>query len=440
MKLADSAIDNKVFTLVLTVVILGAGVMAFQGMSRLEDPEFTIKDALVVTPYPGATAFEVEEEVSDAIEIAVQKLGQLEEIESRWVPGLSTVTVTIKDKYDRSTLPQVWDELRRKVNDAQGDLPPGAGPSMVIDDFGDVYGIFFTVSSDDYSYAELKEVVDLLRRELLLVEDVAKVETFGERVEAVYVELDRDRMSQLGISPDIIVNELREKNLVADAGRVQVGSEFIAIYPTGEFNDIADFENMWLSGGSDQIYLRDVAAVRRAYLEPPANLIVHDGRRSIGVGISTASGGNVVVMGQAVEQRMRELIPADSAWYRDRNRLPAIRGGDHGDRRVRHQPVAGGVDRGRRAAVLHGRAKRPPDRLRPAGHHHRELHCHEVAGHPARTHLPRRLDHRPRNARRQRHRRHRGHADSHRRRVKAREAREVVGQNQCPSSGRPSSP
>ena len=307
MKLADTAIDNKVFTLVLTVVILGAGVMAFQGMSRLEDPEFTIKDALVVTPYPGATAYEVEEEVTDSIEIAVQKLGQLDEIESRSVPGLSTVTVTIKDKYDKTTLPQVWDELRRKVNDAQGDLPPGAGPSMVIDDFGDVYGIFFTVSSDDYSYAELKQVVDLLRRELLLVEDVAKVETFGERVEAVYVELDRDRMSQLGISPDIIVNELREKNLVADAGRVQVGTEFIAIYPTGEFRDIRDFENMWLSGGSDQIFLRDVAKVRRAYLEPPANFIVHDGRRSIGVGISTASGGNVVVMGQAVEQRMREL-------------------------------------------------------------------------------------------------------------------------------------
>jgi len=307
MKLADSAIDNKVFTLVLTVVILGAGVMAFQGMSRLEDPEFTIKDALVVTPYPGATAFEVEDEVTDSIEIAVQKLGQLDEIESRSVPGLSTVTVTIKDRYDKSTLPQVWDELRRKVNDAQRDLPPGAGPSLVIDDFGDVYGIFFTVSSDDYSYAELKQVADLLRRELLLVKDVAKVETFGGRVEAVYVELDRDRMSQLGISPDVIVNELREKNLVADAGRVQVGSEFIAIYPTGEFKDISDFENMWLSGGSDQIYLRDVATVRRAYLEPPASFIVHDGRRSIGVGISTASGGNVVDMGKAVEQRMREL-------------------------------------------------------------------------------------------------------------------------------------
>lgn len=309
MKLAESAIDNKVFTLVLTVVILGAGVMAFQGMSRLEDPEFTIKDALVVTPYPGATAFEVEEEVTDEIEIAVQKLGQLDEIESRSVPGLSTLTVTIKDKYDKSTLPQVWDEIRRKVNDAQSSLPPGAGPSLVIDDFGDVYGIFFTVTSDDYSYAELKKVVDLLRRELLLVPDVAKIETFGERVEAIYVELDRDRMSQLGISPATIVGELREKNLVADAGRVEVGSEFIAIYPTGEFNDLTDFENMWLSGGTDQIYLRDVATVRRAYLEPPSNLILHDGRRSIGVGISTASGGNVVVMGQAVEQRMRELIP-----------------------------------------------------------------------------------------------------------------------------------
>jgi len=175
------ALDNRVVTIVLTVALLLGGLKAFQGMSRLEDPEFTIKDALVITPYPGASTTEVEEEVSDTIELAVQQLAQLDEIESKSDRGLSTVTVSIQDKYDKETLPQVWDELRRKVGDAQRFLPPGAGPSLIIDDFGDVFGVFIVVYGDEYSYAELKDVVDMLRRELLLEVDVAKINTFGER-------------------------------------------------------------------------------------------------------------------------------------------------------------------------------------------------------------------------------------------------------------------
>ena len=205
MDFAKIAIDRRVLTLVLTTVMLLAGYKAFNSLSRLEDPEFTIKDALVVTPYPGASATEVEEEVTDEIEKAAQSLGQLKELESRSARGLSTVTVTIKDKYDKDGLPQVWDELRRKVGDAQSSLPPGAGPSVVIDDYGDVFGIFVAIYGKDYSYAEIKDVVDLLRRELLLVEDVAKIDTYGERTEAVYVELDRDRMSQLGIPESAII-------------------------------------------------------------------------------------------------------------------------------------------------------------------------------------------------------------------------------------------
>ncbi len=182
MNIAEFCIQRRVLTLVLTIVMLGGGLAAFEGMSRLEDPEFTIKDALVITPYPGASAVEVEEEVTDELEIAVQALGQLKEIESKSERGLSSLTVTIQDRYDKATLPQVWDELRRKVNDAQANLPPGAGPSLVIDDYGDVYGIFVAIHGDEYSYAELKKYVDFLRRELLLVQDVAKIETYGELV------------------------------------------------------------------------------------------------------------------------------------------------------------------------------------------------------------------------------------------------------------------
>jgi multidrug efflux pump subunit AcrB len=309
MNFAELALRNRTTTLVLTAVLLVGGVQAFQGLARLEDPEFTIKDALVITPYPGATADEVQKEVSDKIEIAVQQLGQLKEVESKSDRGLSTVTVSIKDQYDKHALPQVWDELRRKVGDVQNQLPPGAGPSIVNDDYGDVWGVFVAIYGDEYTYAELKEVAKLLRRELLLVPDVAKIEFWGERTEAVYVEPDRDRMSQLGIHPGIIIEELREKNIVVNAGRVQVGPEFIALAPTGTFTSVQEFENLLISGGeSGQIYLRDVADVRRGYEEPPTRVLRYDGQLAVGLGISTVAGGNVVTMGDAVDKRARELL------------------------------------------------------------------------------------------------------------------------------------
>jgi len=310
MNPAAFALRNRTTILVLTVVMLVGGLRAFNGMPRLEDPEFTIKEALVVTPYPGAAAAQVEEEVSDKIEIAVQQLGQLKEVESKSDRGLSTVTVRIKDKYDKTGLPQVWDELRRKVDDAQSKLPPGAGPSMVIDDYGDVYGIFVAISGPGYSYAELREVAKLLRRELLLVPDVAKIEFWGERTEAVYIEPSRDRMAQLGIPLAAIVDELRAKNAVTDAGRVTIGPEYVAIEPTGIFTDVRAIEGLLVRSGDGQrqIRLGDVATVRRGYVEPPSRALRYDGNVAIGLGISTVSGGNVVTMGDAVSRRARELL------------------------------------------------------------------------------------------------------------------------------------
>ncbi len=311
MKITQFCIENRVTTLVLTVVLVVGGIISYTGMGRLEDPEFTIKDALIITPYPGASAAEVEEEVSDVIEIAVQKLKQLLEVESRSTRGLSIVTATIKDRYDKETLPQVWDELRRKVNDAQRDLPPGAGPSIVNDDFGDVYGVFLALYGEGYSYAELYEVAKLLRRELLLVQDVAKIDFFGVQPEVVYVELDRDRMSQLGISTAAVAEGLRSRNLAAYAGHVEVGPDFITIDPTGLFDSVDDFGSLLIAGqpGGAQIYLRDIAAIRRGYRDPPKQLIRYNGSSAVGLGISTVPGGNVVTMGEGVAARFRELLP-----------------------------------------------------------------------------------------------------------------------------------
>jgi multidrug efflux pump subunit AcrB len=308
MDLAAIAIKNRVVTLTLTVVMLAAGLSSFEKMSRLEDPEFTIKVALVMTPYPGASAEEVEQEVSDYLEIAVQQLGQLDRVESKSDRGLSTLTVTVKNNYDAKTLPQVWDELRRKVGDAAGSLPAGAGQPIVIDDYGDVYGVFVAVTADGYTYAELKSYVDFLRRELLLVDDVGKIATYGERTEAIYISFDRDRMSQLGISSSGIVDDLLQKNLVTNSGRVRVGSEFITIEPTGGLSAIEQFEELIIrGGGGQQIYLRDIATIRRDYVDPQNTILRYDGKLSIGLGISTIAGGNVVTMGEALRDRMIEL-------------------------------------------------------------------------------------------------------------------------------------
>ncbi|KKC99442.1 efflux RND transporter permease subunit [Photobacterium halotolerans] len=309
MNIASIAIKNRIVTLVLTLVMFVAGFSAYTDMSRLEDPEFTIKEALVVTPYPGASASEVEQEVSDELEIAVQQLGQLERVESKSERGMSTLTVTIKDNYDQETLPQVWDELRRKVNDAQSQLPPGAGPSIVLDDYGDVYSVFMVVTGDGYSYAEMKRYVDDLKRELLLVQDVGKVATFGERSEAVYVEFNRNRMSQLGIQPDAIIESLRQKGLAVDAGRARLGQEFVTIAPTGALGSVEDFNSLLISStdGTRQIYLSDIADVKRDYVDPVSAEIRFNSQMGIGLGIATVSGGNVVTMGEAVQAKLAEL-------------------------------------------------------------------------------------------------------------------------------------
>jgi len=310
MNLAEASIRNKTVTLVFAFLMVALGVWSYLNLPRLEDPEFTIKDALIVTPYPGASAQEVADEVSDVIELAAQQLEQLERVVSRSERGRSTVTVTIRDQFDRDSLPQVWDELRRKVQDAQRHLPPGAGPSLVLDDFGDVFGIFFALTGPDYSDAQLYDTAKLLRRELLLVPDVKKVEIFGHQQEIIYIELARDRIAQLGIRPDTIFAALREQNVVISSGRVDAGPLAITINPTGEWTGVTDFENLLIrgtSGGNELIYLKDIATVRRDYIDPPSTSLRYDGERAIGIGISTVSGGNVVTMGQAVTNRIAAL-------------------------------------------------------------------------------------------------------------------------------------
>ena len=176
--------NNRVVFTAMFFAILG-GLVVYQRMGRLEDPKFTIKEALIITPYPGASAEEVAKEVTNAIESACQQLGQLRRVESESTRGMSVVSAIIQDRFHKDAIPQVWDELRRKIADVQPQLPPSvSGRSMVVDDFGDVFGIFLAVTGDGYSSAELRRYTEFLRRELLLAPNVKKVDLFAPQQEA----------------------------------------------------------------------------------------------------------------------------------------------------------------------------------------------------------------------------------------------------------------
>ncbi|MEE9452063.1 MAG: efflux RND transporter permease subunit, partial [Gammaproteobacteria bacterium] len=309
MDIAKFSIEKKAIIWLMITFFIAGGWFAYENLARYEDPEFTIKDAKVITFYPGATPEEVEQEVTDRIEKAVQQLGQIKRTTSISELGKSEVTVTIKDKYTKRDLPQVWDELRRKISDMQSQLPPGAGPTIVYDDYGDVYGMLFALTGDGFSYKELKEYSDIIKRELELISGVAKVQVSGIQEQAIFVDISRSKLSQLGISLEDIYATLESQNLVTEAGEVQVGEEYIVVRATGSVDSVEDIKSLMIkSEKSDSlIFLDDIAIVSRGYIEVPNHLIYFNGQPALSIGISILSGGNVVKIGEIVDQKLDEL-------------------------------------------------------------------------------------------------------------------------------------
>ncbi|MBE4579500.1 MFS transporter [Vibrio navarrensis] len=302
-------IRNRVISWMISLIFLIGGTAAFFGLGRLEDPAFTIKDAMVVTSYPGATPQQVEEEVTYPLEKAIQQLPYVDEVNSLSSRGLSQITVSMKKNYGPNDLPQIWDELRRKVNDLKGQLPPGVNAPQVIDDFGDVYGILLAITGEGYSYKELLDYVDYLRRELELVDGVSKVSVSGQQQEQVFIEVSMKRLSSLGLAPNTVFNLLSTQNAVSDAGAIRIGDEYIRIHPTGEFQNVDQLGDLIITenGAQGLIYLRDVAEIKRGYVEVPSNIINFNGKLALNIGISFAQGVNVVEVGNLFDRRLAEL-------------------------------------------------------------------------------------------------------------------------------------
>ncbi|MBQ3288840.1 MAG: efflux RND transporter permease subunit [Kiritimatiellae bacterium] len=313
MNIAEVCIKKPTVTVSLAVALLLAGILGYFNLGRLEDPEFTIKNAQIITLYPGATAEEVANEVTDPLETAVQQMGQLKRVTSTSYPGKSIILVEMKDKYDKNDLPQIWDELRRKVGDNASSLPAGCSKPMVYDDYGDVYGVLYAIYGDGFTEAELKEHAKLLRRELLLCDDVAKIDLLGDRQEIVSFEMSRAKMANLGITPEAIQRVVEGQNVAADAGHIRVDDKYVRIFPSGAVNSVKDFEKLMITvpkgdGSFSTVHLSDILTVSRDYKEPPTCIVRYNGKPCVGLGISTVKGGNVMTMGASIDKRMKELL------------------------------------------------------------------------------------------------------------------------------------
>ena len=310
MSIAEFSIKNKLLSVIVIVISLVGGWKAYQTMPRFEDPEFTIRTALVLTEYPGASPEEVAREISDPLISALQQLQEVDEIQAKSSSGFSELTVDIKYEFSKSKedLQVIWTKLRNKVKDAERALPQEASPPIVNDDFGDLYGHYYFITGEDYSAADLRAYAKQLKREILQVPGVAKVHLLGEQQEAIFVEISAENRAALGTSASRLYEILGNQNAVVDAGSVRVGDQRIVIDPTGAIDSVSAIENLQVSADADGkiVYLKDIADVYRGYQTPPTRIIRYDGKEAIALGVSNVSGGNVVDIGAAVDQRMRE--------------------------------------------------------------------------------------------------------------------------------------
>ena len=309
MNLAEFSIKNPLISAIAVIIAMIGGLIAYQNMSRFEDPEFTIRIAQVFTAYPGASPEEVMNEVTEPLETAIQQMSEVDVVTSTSSAGLSEIKVEIRYAASRSKsdLQLVWTKLRNRINDAQTDLPPGAGPSIVNDDFGDVYGLYYLLTGEGYTPAELLHYAEDLRKDLLLVEGVAKVSIAGEQEEAIYVEISRERAAALGVSINAIYDTLDQQNAVVAAGDLVFGDERLIIHPTGELTTVASIENLIIADGAGVTRLRSIADVSRGYREPASFLIRYEGEPALAIGVSNVLGANVVKLGEAIDLKLAEV-------------------------------------------------------------------------------------------------------------------------------------
>ena len=305
MDMAEYSIRHRTVSWMVLILIAVGGALSFLGLGRLEDPPFIRKDAMIITAYPGATAEEVELELTHPLENSIRQLAEVHAISSSSKPGLSQILVEMDKEMKPEKVDQVWDKLRRKVSDVRSELPAGTSVPRVYDDYGDVYGITLMVTGDNFDYSELKLYVDGLKRELELVKGVGKVALFGEQQEQIFVEISLKKLAALDLDFHRVIGFLNQQNSVLDAGRATVDGEVMYLRLGGLDMEIDPVINGRDSG--QLIRLSDVASIHRGYEEIPSHLLRMNGKPAMALGISFAPGVNVVEVGERIGDRLAQL-------------------------------------------------------------------------------------------------------------------------------------
>ena len=307
MDLTRAAVEKDRVTAVVLLFLIAAGVAAYRGLPRTEDPEVTFRRAVVLTRLPGASPERVEHLVTDPIEAALQEIPELDSVASRSRTGVSLIRVEVRDDV-RDMLP-IWDNLRRKVGQVAPDLPAGVSGPLVNDELGDLFEIIVTLTGDGYPYNELEELADAARDDLLRIDEVARVEIYGAQEERIFVDYENERLAELGVAPFQLRSFLESVNIVIPGGEVRAGAERIALEPTGAFGSLDDLRQtvVTLPGRSDIVALEDLAAISRGYAEPPASRVYASGTPALVLAISMREEGNVVALGAGVRREVARL-------------------------------------------------------------------------------------------------------------------------------------
>ncbi len=315
MRIGETAIERARLVTFAVLLVAGVGIFAFTQLGRLEDPEFTIRSALVLTQYPGADAARVEQEVTEPLELQIQQLGELDDLESFSRDGFSLIYVHVDDRYGGQRLRQIWDELHKQVYRAAAELPSEVRGPLIEDDYGDVYGVLLALTGDGFSYADLEEITEDVQQELLRVPDVAKVDIFGSQGERIYLETTRAKIAELGLHPQLVALALNRRNVVEPSGFVELGPRELPIYTSGLFRSIDEIARMQIRSPvtGELVRVEDFAEVGRGYADPPEAMLRFNGEATLALGVVPTEGANVVELGRRVQDeiaRIEQRLPA----------------------------------------------------------------------------------------------------------------------------------
>ncbi|SHI32442.1 Multidrug efflux pump subunit AcrB [Tangfeifania diversioriginum] len=308
MNITEMTFRRKAIIWFILFCMVAGGILAFRSISKLEDPELVVMQSQIVTVYPGASAHEVEMQVTNIIEEELNTLGDVETIRSKSMPNISIVSVMLELTVPQDEIEQRWDFLRRRMNEVVAKLPAGVQPPMVYDDFGDVYGMFYAMTGDGYSYKEMSKMARFIRRELLAVDGVARVETYGVQEPVTEIVFTPSKMGELGVYPFQVLSALSGENSMVYPGALQTGNKLLPVSVNGKIASADDVANVMLKGLDGSLFkLSDIAEVNEVYPDPPRNTMHLNNKEAIAISLSMESGENIVEVGRRVEKRLAEL-------------------------------------------------------------------------------------------------------------------------------------